>query len=96
MIVLSIPVPFQLFIIGITGPALVHALADPQPAFCRVQSAFLFTETADPAGPWVIVTVSSEYEMDLIDEVQRELLVLFITCLTIKPQEVADGKSVCP
>jgi hypothetical protein len=61
-----------------------------------VQSAFLIAETADPAGSCVIVTVSSEYEMNLIDKVQRELFVLFVACLTIKPQEVADGKSVSP
>jgi hypothetical protein len=61
-----------------------------------VDSAFLFIETAYPAGSWIIIAVSSEYEMDLIDEVQGELFVLFITCLKIKVQEVADGKSVCP
>jgi hypothetical protein len=61
-----------------------------------VHCAFLFIETADPAGSRVIVTVSSEYVMDLIHEAQGEPLVFLITRLTIKFQEVADGKSVGP
>jgi hypothetical protein len=61
-----------------------------------MQAAFLFTESAYPAGSWVIVTMTSEHEMHLMDEVQCEILVLFIACLKMKSQKVADGKSVRP
>ena len=96
MIILAIPVPFQQRIIGITGQSLIHPLADPQPAPGGVESAFLFRQTAYPAGSWIIIAMSTEYEMNLIYEVQRELFVLFITSLKIQSQEVADCKGICP
>jgi hypothetical protein len=61
-----------------------------------VPFSLLLIEAADPAGSWVIFTVPAEDIMNLIDEAQREPLVFFVPRLTMKLQEVADGKSVGP
>jgi len=61
-----------------------------------VHSTLFLIETADPAGSRVIVAVTSEYGMDLIDELQGEPLEALVTRLTIQLQKVADGKSVGP
>jgi len=52
----------------------------------------LFIETAEPAGPRIIVTVPSENMMDLVHEAQGELLVMIIRPLTIELQELQTAK----
>ncbi len=56
----------------------------------------LLIKAAYPASSGVVLTVSAEYVMNLINEAQCEILVFFIIRLTIKLQEVAHGKSVGP
>jgi hypothetical protein len=58
--------------------------------------ALLLIETADPAGSRVVSTVSAEEVVNLVDQAQRKILVFLAPRLPIKPQEVADGKSVGP
>jgi hypothetical protein len=84
MIVLSIPIPFHTFVEGISRPPFVHFFTDPQPPLRGVDFALLIIEAADPAGSWVVFTVPAKYGMNLIHEVQCEMLVFFITRLTIK------------
>jgi hypothetical protein len=96
VIVLPIAIPFQLFIVGFIGPALVHSLADSQPAARGVCFSLFLTETADPAYPWVVFAVPSEDVVNLIDETQGELFITLVARLLVKGEEIADGERVCP
>jgi hypothetical protein len=96
MVVLSIPIPFQAFVEGISRPPFVYVFTDPQPPLRRVRCALLLIQAADPAGSWVVFTVPAKYFMNLIDEAQCEMLVFFITHLTVKLEEVTNGKRISP
>jgi hypothetical protein len=61
-----------------------------------VPFALPLIEAADPTGSRVVFPVPAEYVMNLVDQAQCEMLVFFVARLTIKLQEVADGKSVGP
>jgi hypothetical protein len=96
MVLLSIPIPLQSFVIVFIGPPLVQLLPDPQPPFGWVESTLPVIKAADPARSRVVFTVAAKYGVDLIHEAQGEMGIGFIVCLLRKPEEIAEGKCVGP
>jgi hypothetical protein len=68
MIILSVPIPLQVFVKVITKSPFVQFLTDPQSPLRGVLPTLLFTEAADPAGPWVVFTVAAKCVVDLINK----------------------------
>jgi hypothetical protein len=58
--------------------------------------ALLFIETTDPACSLVVLTMATQYTVNLIHQLQRKIPVVVLTCLPIEFQEVTYGKSVGP
>ena len=58
--------------------------------------AFLLIETADPATARIVLTVSPEGRVDLLDEGGCISKVAFFSCLTVKCQVVANSEGVRP
>jgi hypothetical protein len=61
-----------------------------------MQPPALFIKTANPAGSGVVGPVPSEHAVHLIDELQHQTLEIVSSGLLIKPEKVADRKSVGP
>jgi hypothetical protein len=96
MIVLPIPVPFQIFVKRDGGPTLLQLFAYPQSPSGRVLPSLFLIEAADPAGPRVVSAVAAEDVVDLIDELQCQILEFLVPSLLIKAEKVADRKRVRP
>ena len=58
--------------------------------------AFLLAKSAEPSGSRIILTVSTQSAVNLIDKAQGETSILFIPCLSPKSEEVAHRKSIGP
>jgi hypothetical protein len=96
MKVLAVPVPFEAFVEGLGGFALLTLFAYPQSACGWMESGFLSIKAADPAGSLVILPVSSERRMYLPDELQRQILEPPVTRFPVKTQKVADCEGIGP
>jgi hypothetical protein len=86
VVVLAIPLPLHPFVEGLSRPALVQFLADPQPADRRVPPSLLLVEAADPAGARVVVAVPAEDGVYLVDQAQGEVPEFFIVRPAIELQ----------
>ena len=87
--VLAIPLPLEPWVIRVRRPAFGQRLSDPQASCGGVTGAFIVPEAADPALTLVIISMASEDEMNLVDDLLRELMLA-------EPQRVADRKRVGP
>jgi hypothetical protein len=96
MVVLSVPVPFQPLVGGIERPAFVQLLSDPKASDGRVHLALFLIEAADPAASRVVVSVTTEDAMDLINEPEAEISIDRIAVLAEELEVVADRKGVGP
>ena len=69
---------------------------DPQAADGRVLLPFLLAKAADPAGPLVVVPVTAEGVMHLVDEAQGKIPETFLSRLPEKFEVVADREGIRP
>ena len=96
MVILTVAFPLEGLVKRLCRASLAQFLADSQASPGGVSPAFLFTETADPAGSRVIRAMAAQRVMNLIDEPQGKLAEFIITCQALEFQKVADRVGVCP
>jgi hypothetical protein len=61
-----------------------------------MQLGVLLIKATDPTGSGVVVPVTSQHAVYLIDEPQCQILEFLAPCLLIKAEKVADRESVGP
>src|SRR5205814_6067949 len=70
MEVLAVPIPLQPLIQRFAGLALPERLAAPQPARRRTPVPGLVIKSADPAAAHIVVAISPEHVMHLLDQIR--------------------------
>ncbi len=96
MKVLSIPLPFMIFIKRLLRQSFRHFFADPQSSGSGMQPALPLIKTADPAVTGIIFPVAAEDFMHLIHKAQSQVQVFIPTALLIECQIIADCKGIGP
>jgi hypothetical protein len=96
MIVLAVPVPFEIFVKRLTGSTFLQLLAYPQAPSGRMFLSLFLIEAADPAGPRVVSAVAAECVVDLVNELQCQILEFLAPGRLIEAEKVADRICVRP
>jgi hypothetical protein len=94
--ILTIPFPFQLLIERLASIAFLERLADAQTTRGWVMSPNLVIEPADPAVAQVILTVSPQHRMDLIDQLDRAPSIVLVARPSVEFDKIADRKCIGP
>jgi hypothetical protein len=68
MEILTVPIPLQPFVDRFIGTALTERLADPETTHRWLVAPSLIIESADPASAQIIITVTPEHPVHLIDQ----------------------------
>lgn len=96
MEVLAVPIPLQALVNWLIGVALVERLTDPQTARGRMAATCLFIESADPSAARIVIAISPENLMHLIDQFSGIAQVFFIVRLSEQLKKVAGCKCIGP
>src|SRR5213080_2385840 len=93
MEVLAVPIPFQALVNDI---ALLEWLTDPQASSRRMAASSFFIEPADPAATGIVITISSEHAMHLVDQVRCISQIFFVARAPEHFDKVADRECISP
>ena len=96
MEVLAVPIPFQALVNGLVRIALLERLTDPQASRRRMAAPSFFIEPADPAPTGIVITISPEHAMHLVDQVRCISQVFFVTRPPEQFDKVADRECISP
>src|SRR3989440_12158578 len=96
MDVLAAPAPSQPPIGGFTGRACRGRLPDPQPPRRRTAAPGLVVKSTDPAAAHIIIAISPEHLMHLIDQFHCVAPMYLIACSREQLEKVANGKCIGP
>jgi hypothetical protein len=79
MEILTVPIPLQALVERFADIAFPESFADPQAAGRRVVPPALIVKSADPPMAHVVIAISPQDGMDLIDQLRRAAPILLIT-----------------
>ena len=96
MKILAIPFPFQALIKGLGFATFRKLLADAQSTAGRMGFAILCAQSADPATAWIVIPITSEDVVDLINQVQSKFFVALLTGRTCQAKVITHRKSIRP
>lgn len=96
MEILTVAVIFQLIVFGLVGQSFRQLLAYPQAAAGGMFLAFGFIKAAYPSAPAIVLAVTAEHMVNLVDKVQGVCSVFFIAGPVMQFKIVADGEGIGP
>src|SRR5207244_13350210 len=96
MEVLAVPIPFESLICRFTGRTFLERLADPQPARRRTAAPSLVIKSTDPAAAHIIIAISPEHLMHLIDQFYCVAPMCLIAGSREQLEKIANGKCIGP
>ena len=96
MEVLAVPIPLQLLIYRFTGLAFLERFADPQPAGSRTEAPSLVIKSTDPTVAHIIIAISPEYLMHLIDQAYCVAPMCLIAYFREQLEKIANCECIGP
>jgi hypothetical protein len=96
MEILTVPIPLQPFVDRFIGTALPKRLTDPETTQRWVVTPSLVIESADPASAQIILKITPEHPVHLIDQLCCAAAVLMVSGPLEQLKEVADREGVSP
>jgi hypothetical protein len=91
-----VPIPFQPFVDRFIGSALSERLTDPETTQRWLVAPSFIIESADPASAQIILTITPQHPVHLIDQLCCAAPVLLVSGPLKQFKEVADREGVGP